>query len=410
MAGDKDQAAGQMRRICLTQGDCGYFLKKIPTGSIDAIVTDPPYGIKFMSKKWDYDIPSIDIWAECLRVLRPGGHALVACGTRTQHRMVVNLEDAGFEIREILAWVYGSGMPKSLDVSKAIDKHFHAPRTPLAVSPNDRPKSQVKNGKGFDRSLPNDTHETIHITAPATPQAQEWDGWGTGLTPSMEMWTLCRKPISESNVATNVLKHGTGAINIDACRIEDQGRWPKNLIHDGSEEVTALFPDTGKGNGKKPYNYAGREYDNKDTSMFNGDKPQAPSNYNDSGSASRFFYVAKASKRERNLGLEDFTPKRTDEDYRPNDDGNKGLQSRLHGATVKGQNSHPTIKPMALMQYLCKLITPPNGVVLDPYMGSGSTGMAAILGGFKFNGIELDEEYFDIAEARIAYIESSISN
>ena len=378
----------------IIQGDCQEKLKELPSNSIDSIVTDPPYGISFMGKKWDYDVPKVEVWQECLRVLKPGGHALVACGTRTQHRMVVNLEDAGFEIRDIVAWVYGSGFPKSLNIGKAVDKLQGNERVPY-----ERPEFVARSNKTEQRDSQVPSGEKGKYTKGNSP----YEGWGTALKPALELWTLCRKPLSEKTIAKNVLKWGTGGINIDGCRVgttdkysypngaggnsfsvgekpdgkrtkpvesNTLGRFPANFIHDGSDEVVGLFPNAGRGNGGKPYSYAGKEYNNKDTSMFNGDKPQAPSNFNDSGSASRFFYCAKASKSERNRGLEK-------------------------------NNGHPTIKPVKLMEYLVRLITPKEGTVLDPFMGSGTTGMACKSEGFDFIGIELNEDYCKIAEARI---------
>jgi transcriptional regulator with XRE-family HTH domain len=374
--------------IDLRQGDCLDVLRTIDTNTIDAIVTDPPYGLSFMGKRWDYDVPSVEVWYECLRVLKPGGHLLAFAGTRTQHRMAVRIEDAGFEIRDMIAWVYGSGFPKSLDVSKAIDKHggasvawfgpwFRKWRTEHGIT-----QKQVaalfpsKTGGltgcvanwelGFNLptpdqfnlirdtfGLPFDSIEaaerevvaqqrgtvlavapgqdndrsstTLDITAPATPAAQQWAGWGTALKPALEPITVARKPLT-GTVAANVLEHGTGALNVDGCRVGDaSGRWPANLIHDGSEEPAALL-----------------------------------------GDAARFFYCAKASRSDRGEG-----------------------------------NNHPTVKPTDLMRYLCRLVTPPGGTVLDPFTGSGSTGKAAALEGFHFLGIEREAEYLDIARARI---------
>jgi len=376
-------------------------LRELEDNSVDAVVTDPPYGLSFMGKKWDYDVPSVELWAECLRVLKPGGHLLAFAGTRTQHRMAVRIEDAGFEIRDMIAWVYGSGFPKSLDVSKAIDRAAGAKREVIGQKIRGDVEKAKQSGSTYTNADANKNNKAIfgygveNITAPATEAAKQWEGWGTALKPAMEPITVARKPLI-GTVVENVLQHGTGAINVDECRVEgvggmkwetprggiwttdsnataklvqnEQGRWPANLIHDGSDEVVGLFPMTGKGNGGNPYNYAGKEYNNKDTSMFNGDKPHAPSNFNDSGSAARFFYCSKVSKSERNAGCD---------------------------------NKHPTVKPIDLMRYLCKLITPPGGIVLDPFMGSGSTGCAALLDGFKFIGMEMDDEYFKIAEARI---------
>lgn len=360
-----------MARFELHHGDCLEVLKTMPDNSVDAVVCDPPYGLSFMGRKWDYDVPEVAVWAECLRVLKPGGHLLAFAGTRTQHRMAVRIEDAGFEIRDMIAWVYGSGFPKSLDVSKAIDKAAGAERVAYGVrtyadghvqrSSPDKLRPPIGT---FER-----TQDGRFVTAPATEAAKRWQGWGTALKPAMEPITVARKPLV-GTVAENVLTHGTGTLNIDGCRVQTDdelnggaysghereraertstdtapgavplsrlnrgvgeyvqptGRWPANLIHDGSDEVVGLL-----------------------------------------GDAARFFYCAKASKRDR-------------------------------GA----DNKHPTVKPTDLMRYLCRLVTPPGGVVLDPFAGSGSTGKAVVLEGFRFVGIEREAEYVDIARARMA--------
>jgi site-specific DNA-methyltransferase (adenine-specific) len=339
--------------IELLLGDCLERLRDLPDCSVDACVTDPPYGLSFMGKAWDYDVPTVEVWREVLRVLKPGGHLLAFAGTRTQHRMAVQIEDAGFEIRDLIAWVYGSGFPKSLDVSKAIDKAAGAEREVVGS----RVADDIRGGN-MHAANRGERH-VINITAPATPAAQQWSGWGTALKPALEPITVARKPF-KGTVAANVLEHGTGAINVDGCRVahaepcrmmqpsqanidnpsdkcrqagrreavlelKPEGRWPANLIHDGSDEPCALL-----------------------------------------GSAARFFYCAKASKADRGEG-----------------------------------NVHPTVKPTELMRYLCRLVTPPGGVVLDPFMGSGSTGKAAVLEGFRFIGIEREAEYLEIARGRI---------
>jgi DNA modification methylase len=334
-------------------GDCLEVLRTLPDCSVDAVATDPPYGLSFMGKRWDYDVPSVEVWAECLRVLKPGGHLLAFAGTRTQHRMAVRIEDAGFEIRDLIAWVYGSGFPKSLDVSKAIDKAAGAKREAGVPGPHYAKRNNGNGSPCFGDGIRDKS--TALTTAPATEAARQWAGWGTALKPALEPITVARKPLI-GTVAENVLAHGTGALNVDGCRVGGTvetwpatrsyaagqrqpghsgdtqptgnapfGRWPANLIHDGSEEVVGL-----------------------------------------TGSAARFFYCAKASKADR-----------------------------------EANNNHPTVKPTALMQYLCRLVTPPGGVVLDPFMGSGSTGKAARLEGFQFIGIEREAEYVAIARERI---------
>jgi DNA modification methylase len=373
----------------LLHGDCLEMLRELPACSVDACVTDPPYGLSFMGKKWDYDVPGEDIWRECLRVLKPGGHLLAFAGTRTQHRMAVRIEDAGFEIRDMIAWVYGSGFPKSLDVSKAID----------------RAASELKpEGKGFtvagyshnDKLLTTAPSRGYVPPLPVTDLARQWQGWGTALKPALEPITVARKPF-KGTVAANVLAHGTGGINVDGCRVgttkevpasisrkaqancygkyaeagetpgvgghdPNIGRWPANLIHDGSDEVVGLFPVTG------PARSGGASGSNANPMSWTEANPtRERMGHNDNGgSAARFFYCAKASKADRNEG-----------------------------------NTHPTVKPTDLMRYLCRLVTPPGGIVLDPFMGSGSTGKAAMLEGFRFIGIEREAEYLEIAKQRM---------
>lgn len=374
------------------QGDCLELMREMPDSSVDAVVTDPPYGLAFMSKKWDYDVPAVAVWREVLRVLKPGGHALVFAGTRTQHRMAVNLEDAGFEIRDMLAWVYGSGFPKSHDISKAIDKAAGAEREQGARvwSGGER-----IGGISHGGSQSGTAQRVIH-DIPATPEALQWQGFGTALKPALEPITLCRKPF-KGTVAANVLKWGTGGLNIDGCRVgteedqrrpsrggnnglcgtstfkirerkvEDQvkhqGRFPANLIHDGSDEVVAMFPKTKSRKMLPTHTNAKRfVYGQNVTGGY-----ETTETFGDSDSAARFFYCAKASRAERG------------ED-----------------------NNHPTVKPLKLMRYLCKLITPPGGVVLDPFAGSGTTGLAAREEGFSFILMEREPESCRIAECRLA--------
>jgi DNA modification methylase len=564
-------------------------LRELEDNSVDAVVTDPPYGLSFMGKKWDYDVPSVELWAECLRVLKPGGHLLAFAGTRTQHRMAVRIEDAGFEIRDMIAWVYGSGFPKSHDVSKAIDKAAGAEREVVGFNQNWRTsKSEI--------ACPQQENQAT-ITAPATPEAKQWEGWGTALKPSWESITVAQKSIQSSSeiedlfasllqqikiqicqspslattveqilrsspnglneglsiaqwiaeksintqgdlfvlmatlqscstentnwsivslwlnileelykamstctietkssliidlktlkllewesifqsiihakdnltngltanvwnaeslfsglrlrlkiihelsaqeaatskekhlnfapncspiimsrkpltgtVAENVLRHGTGAINVDGGRVEfvsdadrkestaknqhadfgtapitnnivygdysmmkpknynPPGRWPANFIHDGSDEVADLLKDS-----------------------------------------ARFFYCAKASKADREAGCEGLKAKHVGH-YAQDEWSRQHMGNTPDAERKPVRNFHPTVKPTDLMRYLCKLITPPGGIVLDPFMGSGSTGCAALLDGFKFIGMELDDEYFKIAEARITHFNPS---
>jgi DNA modification methylase len=433
---ERDEDAAANARISAPSwwthhGDCLEVLRAMPDASVDSIVTDPPYGLSFMGKRWDYDVPSEDIWRECLRVLKPGGHLLAFAGTRTQHRMAVRIEDAGFEIRDMIAWVYGSGFPKSLDVSKAIDKAAGFERK-VVGSKLGQPGYSLTDGKGglygggFGANGTGDGE--CRITAPATDSARQWQGWGTALKPALEPITVARKPLV-STVAANVLEHGTGALNVDGCRIEIEeneretidfrsgagfgttqcahagrkegeifksharGRWPANLIHDGSEDVLGAFPECKTG-AIKPYFSKGDKGYSGGWGDFRDFRQEASS-----GSAARFFYCAKASKSDRDEGCERIV-KKQNSNWPPNLDGNDE-----RGAAPRS-NNHPTVKPTALMRYLCRLVTPPGGTVLDPFMGSGSTGKAAVLEGFNFIGIEREAEYVEIAKARIAAAEA----
>ena len=309
----------------------------MPDASVDAVVTDPPYGLSFMGKRWDYDVPGVEIWEQCLRVLKPGGYLLAFAGTRTQHRMAVRIEDAGFEIRDMIAWMYGSGFPKSHNLQ------------------DDR------------------------------------QGWGTALKPAMEPITMARKPF-KGTVADNVQTYGTGAINIDGCRVgEDEiktcakergrsfnsiapvsgfngceesthiGRWPANVLHDGCEDVLRGM-----------------------------------------GEAARFFYTPKACKEDRDDGCEMMEARQYSHDGRT-----KPLENAYQRNESEARNFHPTVKPTDLMRYLCRMVTPPSGIVLDPFTGSGSTGRGAVLEGFRFIGCEMDADYIEIAKARILAAEKA---
>lgn len=428
----------------------------MPDNSVDAIVTDPPYELGFMGKGWDKSgiANSVEMWREALRVLKPGGHLLAFSGSRTYHRMTCAIEDAGFEVRDQIMWLYGSGFPKSLDVSKAIDKvngevgrlhkftawmrttgltgkqindvtgtfmgsHYLTDKSQPAI-PTPELWAKLRRLCGDVPTWVDDLVERIaaerevigqrttglgtgggavpimgdgtrDITAPATEAARQWQGWGTALKPAHEPICVARKPLI-GNVAENVLAHGTGAINVDGCRVGDDvittigsakkgttafgdyagmtpkyhvGRWPANVIHDGSDEVLAAFPQAKGQQGA----LTGAEPSSKTANAFGEFAGRAPSEpRGDAGSAARFFYCAKASKSDRGDG-----------------------------------NTHPTVKPTELMRYLCRLVTPPGGVVLDPFMGSGSTGKACMREGFRFVGIDMTAEYVVIARARIGY-------
>jgi site-specific DNA-methyltransferase (adenine-specific) len=403
----------------LLLGDCLDRLKDLEDNSIDAIVTDPPYGLSFMGKKWDYDVPSVDIWKECLRVLKPGGYLLSFAGTRTQHRMAVNIEDAGFEIRDMIAWVYGSGFPKSLNIGKAIDKMLGNERELISVGGKCGVFAHAGDGREQDIN---------NYQAVTTKGNSEWEGWGTALKPALEPITVARKPLGEKTVAENCLKWGVGGINIDGCRVGTEGittngkgkqdgntpivpqspdfvgethigRFPANLIHDGSDEVVGLFPQN-KSTANVRHNKA-----SENTCMSGKNYERDGYGYSDSGSAARFFYCAKASKRERNIGCEGLEKKvgvgnfmaeaKWINDPRSPNGGYEAAPSKPQS------NSHPTVKPLALMEYLVKLVSREGQVVLDPFMGSGTTGMACKKLDREFIGIEMMPEYMEIAQARI---------
>jgi len=408
----------------------GSNLDVLPTledNSIDSIVTDPPYELGFMGKKWDSSgiAYSVELWKECLRVLKPGGHLLSFGGTRTWHRVAVAIEDAGFEVRDSIAWMYGSGFPKSLDVSKAIQKASGV--EPIGYRENEN-GGFYGEGSGW-----NATPRQLFMPEPEGI-AKQWEGWGTALKPAFEPIVVARKPLI-GTVAENVLTHGTGALNIDGSRIgttdnlnggrysdnkqeqdsqtygagmnkrsaEDYsqplGRWPANVILD---EYSAEILDEQTGELKAATSRTARD---KHVPMPNnpqlGDLVKHPV-YGDTGGASRFFYCAKASKRDRNEGLDEL-PKKDIHSGNPNTHGTLEIYGERQGEPR--QNFHPTVKPTDLMRYLVKLVTPPNGTVLDPFTGSGSTGKAAILEGFRFVGIELTEDYIPIIEGRLKHAE-----
>lgn len=428
--------------MTLLLGNSLERLRELPDNSVDACVTDPPYGLAFMNKKWDYDVPSVDLWRQVFRVMKPGAHLLSFGGTRTYHRMVVAIEDAGFEIRDQIMWIYGSGFPKSLDVSKAIDKAAGAEREVIGSF---KATGTARNSKHIGAK----THaamgdyeadvDRIYQTAPSTALAKQWQGWGTALKPANEPIVLARKPLEKGlTVAQNVQKWGTGAINVDAGRIgtaadmnpsdfDDSkrtspkfsgkfnngeigeyrartgavpnGRWPANVLFD-EEAAEMLDEQSGeskstvrKPNGKQLY--AGNALLESQTldNTIRG--------IQDSGGASRFFYVAKASKRERNAGLEGIPLK--DGPGSKRSSPAEGQESALGAPRA---NHHPTVKPIKLMEYLCKLITPPGGVILDPFLGSGSTLAGAARLGFRGIGIERESEYLEIARKRIEHWES----
>lgn len=342
----------------IIEGDCLEVLKELPNNSIDSIVTDPPYELGFMGKSWDSTgiAYNAELWEECLRVLKPGSHLLSFGGSRTYHRMACAIEDAGFEIRDQIMWIYGSGMPKSHNIAKAIA----AKEITGGSSPKNLRKARLK-----DDYKP--TGQGDNIETELTVNAKQWNGWETALKPAHEPIVVARKPLSEKTVAENVLKWGTGGINIDGCRIETYvqpyGRFPANIILD---EESGEMLDEQSGILKSGDNCIRTKVGSFLEHGGLGKAGDVQRTYGDSGGASRFFYCAKASKKERG------------ED-----------------------NNHPTVKPIALMKYLARLITPPEGLMLDPFAGSGTTLVASKLEGFFFIGIEKELKYVEIAQKRI---------
>ena len=451
--------------MILKNGDCIEEMQKLIDDGVqvDSVVTDPPYHLTsitqrygkessapctdkdglftrvntgFMGTEWDGgDIAfQKETWELAYKLLKPGGHLLAFSASRNYHRMAVAIEDAGFEIRDQMMWLYGSGFPKSMNVGKAFDKKLGNERKVVGMTN----QQDIRSGNYVGKAT--DTKEYSRIDVPITEGNSEWEGWGTALKPAHEPIVMARKPLSEKSIVDNVLKHGTGAINIDECRIEGEvkrpdtnpdfrdvakkamaeggqdklnfnqitgakrkkvvrkprnesgvwtdgnsgmkaegtqyadadpkGRFPSNVMHDGSDVVKDIFPTTSKSAGGRSYQNTNQMYEG---GYKVGDGLKIDPGYGDEGSAARYFYCPKTSKSERN------------------------------NSTVK--NNHPTVKPQKLMQYLCRMVTPKGGTVLDMFMGSGSTGMAAKDEGFDFIGIEKEKEYFEIAEARIESIE-----
>jgi DNA modification methylase len=413
-------------------GSCLERLKDLPDASIDSIVTDPPYELGFMGKSWDASgiAYNVELWRECLRVLKPGGHLLAFGGTRTYHRMAVAIEDAGFEIRDSIHWVYGSGFPKSLDVSKAIDK---AAGVEGAVVGEKRfGKTSTGQGAGWNANAVAETGRQ-DVRAPATEAAKQWQGWGTALKPAHEPIVLARKPLT-GTVAQNVQEHGTGAINIDASRVPGEvpsvpmgewsrsgttgatsqrsgemsephtaGRWPANIIFD---EAAGAELDEQSGTSKSKQTKGKRAGKTAERSVAFGGQDDVTMGHDDEGGASRFFYCPKPGKKERNAGLEKLKAKTAGE-ATDREDGSAGLNSPRAGAGRTGgsKNFHPTVKPVELMRYLCRLITPPGGTVLDPFLGSGTTAVAAILEGFQWVGCEMTPDYLPIIKGRVQWAE-----
>jgi site-specific DNA-methyltransferase (adenine-specific) len=448
----------------LLLGDCLDKLKELEANSVDSIVTDPPYGLAFMGKKWDYDVPSQAIWEECMRVLKPGGHILSFAGSRTYHRMAVRIEDAGFEIRDQIMWIYGSGFPKSHNVGNAIDKKNGAGNRGHAISSGNKFHPTTGEARANGEKL--DKYEA------RTEEGKGWEGWGTALKPAHEPIVMARKPLV-GTVANNVLEYGVGGLNIDGCRVGNEsikspqhgknvfngdypieyegdykineGRFPANIILD--EEAGKIL-DEQSGTIKGGKNMTPFQSPIENDIRMNSSKQINRIGYEDTGGASRFFYCPKASKKDRDEGMPESVPQFTGRPRREDGSviykethaeewaeamakkerkdktslaGAEEKLQQLNGAKViKGRdagqdsrsvahkarptarmNIHPTVKPTDLMGYLIRLVTPKGGVVLDPFMGSGSTGKAAVREGMEFIGIEREEEYYEIAKQRI---------
>jgi site-specific DNA-methyltransferase (adenine-specific) len=397
-------------------------LKDLEDNSIDSVVSDPPYGLSqistqvfnecmlkwctddrsfmpsskgFMGKSWDSFVPPPSLWDEVYRVLKPGGHALIFAGSRTQDLMGLSLRLAGFEMRDCIQWIYGSGFPKSLNIGKAIDKTQGNEREIIRTIKKTHYSTSNSN-EGWKRPSHYDSNGSVkkimEITAPSSKEAKQWEGWGTALKPAYEPALLVRKPFRGS-VAQNVLEYGVGGINVDGGRIDY--RWPSNIIIGEDVEKDLTKKHGIKTSGEMPLNFKDRD---SSTVQFLGKTRIHSQSYEiNKGSVSRYFYCAKASKEERERGLDGFELKKAGamrgEETRENKPSNHPMR----------KNIHPTVKPIDLMRYLCRLITPPKGTVLDPFMGSGSTGIGAIKEGFDFIGIEREEEYFEIAKTRIEY-------
>lgn len=369
----------------LHTGDCREVMATFAPESVDAIVSDPPYGLSFMGREWDHGVPGVPFWTEALRVAKPGAHLVAFGGSRTFHRLTCAVEDAGWEIRDCLMWLYGSGFPKSLDVSKAIDKEAGAVREVV--------DSYAR--KGRSGGILGDAVDIVrNVTAPATDAARQWSGWGTALKPAYEPIILARKPL-RGTVARNVQTYGTGAVNVDGCRVGSEqtvtrrngdsggngafgrdervfervnppGRWPANILLD---EAAAAVLDAQSGETATPSSVTrGARRGGQSGMAALGAQVGVPC-YGDRGGASRFFYTSKASGEDR---------------------------ARWAG------NDHPTVKPTDLMRWLCRLVTPPGGLILDPFMGSGSTGVAAVAEGFRFVGVDIERHHVEIAERRLA--------
>jgi site-specific DNA-methyltransferase (adenine-specific) len=398
-------------------GDCRDVMDDLDP--VDAIVSDPPYGLEFMNRGWDHGVPTAQYWKMALECAKPGAHMLAFGGTRTYHRLACAIEDAGWEIRDCLMWLYGSGFKKGLDIGKAIDELKGETRE---VVGRDK-RGSKDNASVFDDK--NCGYEIeFDLTKPKSKEAIQWDGWHTGLTPAWEPIILARKPIP-TTIAKNVLEYGTGGINVDGCRIETTdtykynkcggssfginrgidgtreagaesnplGRWPKNVILD---EESAAMLDAQSGISKSVVR-SSEDRDELGATFSLGRTGTTPRGHNDQGGASRFFYTAKSSKSEREGGLAHM------QDTTVGDGRQKSIDNAYQRGQTKRKNTHPTVKPINLMRYLVRLVTPPGGTVLDPFAGSGSTIVAAKIEGFNGIGIEKEKEYVNIARHRVEH-------
>lgn len=388
-------------------GDCLEVLKGLRSESVDSLVTDPPAGIGFMGKAWDHHKGGRIEWVawltevmrEVYRVLKPGSHGFVWALPKTSHWTAWALEEAGFEIRDCVTHHFGTGFPKSMDVSKAIDKKLGAKREVIGKGKAGKSSLERKRrvDQGYRPNLTSVNPESYSITSPSSDEAKQWEGWGTALKPGTEFWWLIRKPLGEKTVAGNVLEWGTGGLNIDACRIpspggspsqgkratakrpgEKLGRWPSNMVHDGSEEIVSQFPHGVSKRSDTPQpiksskGHKGGAFGNPSalSDCHSTHSEYVRGGFDDNGPASRFFYCTKASRKDK-----------------------------THGGRI--DNRHPTIKSTELMSWLVRMITPPGGTVLDPFLGSGSTGVAALRDGFRLIGIEAHREYYQVASERL---------
>lgn len=440
----------------LIRGDSLSVLPLLRANSVDSIVTDPPYGLSvqtpenviaclrawlageaytprkrgFMGKRWDAWVPGPEIWRECYRVLKPGGHVLAFAGTRTVDLMGIALRLAGFEVRDLVAWMYGQGFPKSLNIGKMIDKMKGKKRKDLGVSPNWRESKRNREHLGkFEVRGKN----AGRITAPATPEAAQWEGYGTALKPALEPILLCRKPFDGKSITRNVMVYGTGGLNIGGCRIahnepirtlkaqktghdfykqagrykdvtelKPEGRWPANVVLD-PEAASELDRQSGFSKTKrieKPSDCGGNTWGG--TIQTN----RGARGHTDEGGASRFFYCAKANRKEREAGLVGVVEPIAGYQATGRKEGTAGLKSPRAGAgrtAALVRNSVPTVKPVALIRWLIRLVTPSGGTCLDPYMGSGTTGIACVKEGFRFLGVERMKRSFRIAVARVRH-------